>query len=67
MANPRFSIAAPDDTRQCIEDLKQAVESLHGQGQAAKPYLYRAMTAQDLITLGLVTEAEIMALERSNR
>jgi hypothetical protein len=47
---------------QILADLKLAVESLVGQGKSGFARREKAMTGQDLITLGLVSEDQVDAL-----
>jgi hypothetical protein len=47
---------------QILTDLKLAVESLLGHGKSGYPRREKAMTGDDLISLGLVTEDQVDAL-----
>ena len=47
-----------------MKSLKQAVESLVGQGKTDEPRKERAIVPSDLVTLGLITEEEINKLDR---
>jgi hypothetical protein len=68
MAKPKFAIGAiprPKDwmtTIGILQNIKAAIESLLGQGKTAAPKKEQAMTGQDLITLGLITEDELRKL-----
>jgi hypothetical protein len=71
MANRiKFAIASvprPGDwvgTIALLKSLKQAVESLIGQGKSQTPKRERALVPDDLVTLGLITEEEIGKLDR---
>ena len=66
--NIKFAIGPvprPKDWRTAIEtikSIKSAIESLLGQGQSVSPKAEKAMTGQDLVTLGLITEDELRKL-----
>jgi hypothetical protein len=66
MATNNFAISSipanAGEMRQILQDLKMAVESLVGQGQSGAPKLERSITGQDLVTLGLASQAEIEGL-----
>lgn len=57
-----ISDVPPGEAAQILEDLKMAVESLIGQGKSGYANHERAVTGQDLVTLGLATDAQIEGL-----
>jgi hypothetical protein len=60
-----FTISDPGGPEQLLDtvvQIKAALESLLGQGKTASPKLEKAMTGQDLVNLGLVSQAQVNAL-----
>ena len=65
--SPKFAIGPIPRTNDwgstnILKNLKQAVESLLGQGKTESPKGEKAMTGNDLVKLGLITEDDLRKL-----